>query len=67
MNCWYCEKGTMEAAPDLGSAWFRCGSCGATWTEVPKPAALDLVVEPRGIKGWTKYRPRHKRRVKSVK
>ncbi len=37
MKCWFCEKETMEEAPDLGSGWFRCSKDGATWIKVSKP------------------------------
>jgi len=51
MRCWYCGEEKMVEAPDLGSAWFKCSECGATWTRVPKPsqaAADEIFVLPSG-------------------
>ena len=45
MKCWFCEKGTMEEALDLGSGWFRCSECGATWIKM-----LDKAKKSKGKK-----------------
>ena len=42
MKCWFCGKETMKEAPDLGSGWFRCGECGATWIKMPELAEVAL-------------------------
>ncbi len=42
MKCWYCGKGTMEKAPELGSGWFQCSNCSATWVDTPPLAPSPL-------------------------
>jgi len=41
-QCWSCGRHFMWIAPELGSGWFKCSKCGATWTEVPVPGASSL-------------------------
>lgn len=45
MKCWYCEKETMEEAPDLGVRNWRCSECGATKTELNQPSGFSLATE----------------------
>lgn len=40
MKCWYCRNGTMFPAGELGKGWFQCDTCGATWSELPKPGGV---------------------------
>lgn len=35
MKCWYCGVTEMSLNPALGSGWFQCTSCGATWSNDP--------------------------------
>lgn len=36
MKCWCCGANTMVEAPELGSGWFKCANCEATWVKMLK-------------------------------
>lgn len=54
-TCWFCGKDTMEPV----STWYRCTSCGATWTEQPALGEyMGIVLEKRGTGRGRKYKPK---------
>ena len=59
-TCWYCGRDDMKPY----NGFYACESCGATWTEVPKPGVETVVVETVAP-GVTSARP-SKRLVKGI-
>ena len=54
MKCWYCQEVNMDEAPELGSGWFQCSICGATWIDVVEPfgpVAGEVVYAGRKVLG----------------
>jgi len=58
----------MSPSEDLGKGWYKCSSCGATWTDVIQVGASPISIESRGKKQGTKYKARaiHRRREKAA-
>lgn len=44
MECWFCEKHTMDKAPDLGNGWYRCCQCGATYVKMLELGVFPIVL-----------------------
>ena len=68
MKCSYCGKDTMEKAPDLGSGWSRCLSCGATQNP-PFPVIVDSPLgatwkDEGGVSHYHSVKPRKPKKAK---
>ena len=44
MICWCCKKAVMQPCQELGSGWFKCPGCGATWVKMIKQKAMPKIV-----------------------
>jgi len=67
MKCWYCDKETMEDAPELGSGWSKCSSCGATHNPpFPVFAASPLGAtwkDEQGFRHYHSVKPRKRKKA----
>lgn len=53
--CWNCNQATMRAAPELGTKWYICSKCGATYDKIEPLAEgtiFSLTEGPIGKLSW---------------
>jgi len=67
MQCWYCGKNTMVEHKKLGSGWFKCKECGATWIKPVKLKPLPISGTWRDSSGISHYKAHPVARKKKVK